>query len=145
MDTEKKLRTDINALVEERASVPGAHLRRFVVGARFVKSLRQGKSRHRRKSLRACADVITAAPELLKARSDHPLRATAVGTAPVKTRWFDGATARRCSIERNVAAALRLHYWVLPDGSIELASVNTHDDMAIPACPPCSGDRRNPR
>ena len=142
MDTEKKLRTDINALVEERASVPGAHLRRFVIGARFVKSLRQGKSRHRRKSLRACADVIAAAPELLKARSDHPLRVGGCGTCLVKTRWFDGATARRCRVEGNVAAALRLHYWVLLDGSLELASINTHDNMAIPAC---RRGRRNPQ
>lgn len=143
MDTEQKLRTDINALVEERVSMPGARLRSFVIGARFAKSLRQGKSRHRRKSLRACADVVAAAPGLLKARSDHPLRVGGGGTCLVKTRWFDGATARRCRVEGNVAAALRLHYWVLPDGSVELASVNTHDDMTIPAGQPYPGDRRN--
>ena len=143
MDIERKLRADINALVKERVSTPGAHPRSFVIGAHFANSLSQCGSKHRAKSLRACADVIAAAPELLKARSDHPLRDGGGGTCLVKTRWFDGATARRCRVEGNVAAALRLHYWVLPDGSVELASINTHDNMTIPACPPCPGDRRN--
>jgi len=142
MDIERKLRADINALVKERVSTPGAHPRSFVIGAHFANSLSQCGSKHRVKSLRACADVIAAAPELLKARSDHPLRVGGCGTKPVTARSFDGATARRCRVEGNVAAALRLHYWVLPDGSLELASVNTHDNMTIPAC---RRDRRNPQ
>ncbi len=143
MSIEKKLRAEIRALVEKRISMPGARSRSFVIGARFPKSLSQGGSRHRAKSLRACADVIVAAPELLKARVDHPLRVGGCGTKPVRIRSLDGAIARRCRVEGKVAAALRLHYWLLPDGSIELASVNTHEDMTIPACTRRPEDRRS--
>jgi hypothetical protein len=43
----------------------------------------------------------------------------------------DGARAWRVSLQSNTPAARRLHYWVLPDGSIELAKVGVHDDMSI--------------
>ena len=128
----QKIRICIEGIIENRMSVEGRCLRHFTIGRRFGKTLHQQDSKRQKKALRACADVVVAAPGLLKARSDHPLRAADIGTAPVRTRSSDGATARRCYIERDVPAALRLHYWLLPDGTVELASVNDHCDMNIP-------------
>ncbi|MGF9755062.1 hypothetical protein AAII07_07655 [Microvirga sp. 0TCS3.31] len=43
----------------------------------------------------------------------------------------DGARAWRVSLQSNTRAARGLHYWVLSDGSIELAKVGVHDDLTI--------------
>lgn len=61
-----------------------------------------------------------------------PLRSGLGPSEPARERARDGATARRCCIENNTSAARRLHYWVLADRSLELASVNVHEDATIP-------------
>jgi hypothetical protein len=96
-----------------------------------VATVEQHGERYRGKVVRACADVVLNAPDLLRRVDDHVLRTGEAGNDPAVQR-SDGATAHRCAIERNTPAARRVHYWVLPDGSIELASVNVHDDASIP-------------
>ena len=45
-----------------------------------------------------------------------------------QVRREDGARCFRAAVERNVAAARRLHFWRLPDGTIELSRIVVHDD-----------------
>lgn len=59
----------------------------------------------------------------------HAYRAGTGGGAPQIVRHTDGAKAFRVNLETNTAAARRLHYWKLPDGSVEFHSVNLHDDF----------------
>ncbi|MHB1539332.1 MAG: hypothetical protein ACYCYN_12695, partial [Solirubrobacteraceae bacterium] len=59
----------------------------------------------------------------------HELRTGSGPTAPQRRRE-DGATAWRCSVTEG-AGAVRLHYWQLPDGSVELARVGYHDDVSM--------------
>jgi hypothetical protein len=59
----------------------------------------------------------------------HAYRAGTGGGAPQLVRHTDGAKAFRVDLETNTAAARRLHYWKLPDGSVEFHSVNLHDDF----------------
>lgn len=56
----------------------------------------------------------------------HALRAGAGGNDPQKMRGND--KAQRRDIDRE----LHLHYWLLPNGLIELASVVYHNDFSIP-------------
>ena len=88
--------------------------------------------KYRSKIVKACADVIIAAPALLARRDDHRLRQGEGGNDPVRVRSGDAAEAHRCYIEQGTAAARRIHYWLTPDGTVEFASVNVHDDMNIP-------------
>ena len=43
----------------------------------------------------------------------------------------DGAKAWRCNL-KSTSGGPRLHYWALPDGTVEFASVAGHDDFSIP-------------
>ncbi|WP_427005884.1 hypothetical protein [Pseudarthrobacter sp. H2] len=79
------------------------------------------------KALKATVEILTGAAERNPARELHPLRANAAGDTPPHRR-DDGATCFRVAIEKNVAAARRLHFWRLPDGAIELSRVVVHDD-----------------
>jgi hypothetical protein len=125
----------VNELVAEissRGEIDGAVGRQFGLASSFIESVDQHGERYRQKIIRACADIVIGAPVLLARCDDHPLRSgQGAKDAPV-TRSRDGAEARRCSIESNTASARRLHYWLLPDNSVEFASVNVHDDMSIP-------------
>lgn len=59
----------------------------------------------------------------------HAYRTTEAGGSPQRVRGRDGAKAFRADLETNTAAARRLHYWKLPDGTVEFHSVNVHDDF----------------
>jgi hypothetical protein len=59
----------------------------------------------------------------------HELRTGKGATTPQRRRE-DGATGWRCSITEG-GGAVRLHYWQLRDGSVELARVGYHDDSSI--------------
>jgi hypothetical protein len=79
------------------------------------------------KALKAAVEVLTGAAERNPAREVHALRENAGGEAP-QVRREDGAKCFRAAIERNVAGARRLHFWRLPDGTVELSRVVVHDD-----------------
>jgi hypothetical protein len=57
----------------------------------------------------------------------HPLREN-MGAESAQVKRGDGARCFRAAIERNVAAARRLHFWRLPDGTVELSRIVVHDD-----------------
>lgn len=59
----------------------------------------------------------------------HPLRTGRGGADPQRIRESDNARAWRRDIDRDH----HLHYWVCPDGEVEIASISyPHDDFEIP-------------
>lgn len=57
----------------------------------------------------------------------HAYRTSEGGGAPQLIRT-DGAQAFRVDLETNTPAARRLHYWHLPNGTVEFARVGFHDE-----------------
>jgi hypothetical protein len=43
----------------------------------------------------------------------------------------DGSTAWRVRVENHTSQALRMMYWQRPDKTIELATVNIHDNYTV--------------
>ena len=80
------------------------------------------------KALKTTVEVLTGAAERSTAREIHPLREN-TGADSLQVRRGDGARCFRAAVERNVAAARRLHYWRLPDGTVELSRIVVHDDF----------------
>lgn len=80
------------------------------------------------KALKAAVEVLTGTAGRNAAREVHPLRSTPGGDSAQLVRE-DGAKCFRAGIEQNVASARRLHFWRLPDGSVELSRVVVHDDF----------------
>ena len=128
----KDLTDQVGAEIKGRGEVAGARPRNFAIGQFLEITLESHGERYRSKLVRACADVAINAPGLLGRRDDHQLRLGDGGNSPTRRRSWDDAVAHRCYLEHKTPSARRLHYWVLPDGSVEFASVNLHDDMNIP-------------
>jgi hypothetical protein len=126
----------LRAEIAERAKLllnPGeTRLKPFVLGPRFASAIEQLGARYRGAAVDVAACLIVGRPDLLAKVDDHPLRTGSAPSAPQRIREIDGAKAYRAYLESNTAAARRLHYWKLPDNTIELASVNVHEDMTIP-------------
>ena len=80
------------------------------------------------KALKATVEVLTGMAERNAAREVHALRSTPGGDSAQLVR-ADGARCYRAAIEQKVASARRLHFWRLPDGSMELSRVVVHDDF----------------
>lgn len=80
------------------------------------------------KALKATVEVLTGRAERNAAREVHVLRSSAGGDTAQLVR-ADGARCYRAAIEQKVASARRLHFWRLPDGTIELCRVVVHDDF----------------
>lgn len=125
---------DFRAEIDGSVSALGqdANPREYVIGSQFLDSLESLGPSYRAKAVRTCCAVVASMPALLAKIEDHPLRTGNASSAPPRIRPSDGAQARRAYLEQRTPAARRLHYWVLPDGSVEFASVNLHDDMSIP-------------
>lgn len=75
-------------------------------------------------------EIVTGLATLVPSRAVHQLRTGSGGNDPVRRR-DDGAIAWRAYLQVNTPSARRIHYWVLPNGRIELARVATHDDFEI--------------
>ncbi len=101
-----------------------------MVGPEFATSLERLDDGQLAKTFKATVDVLVGRAADIAGRRLHPLRAGDGATAADLVRQDDGARCHRASIEQNTPAARRLHYWVRPDGGIELSRVVTHDDMA---------------
>jgi hypothetical protein len=108
----------------EKASRP---LGRWTFGPDFLPTLEamQGISRH--KVVEVIVQVLTRMDRDLASRELHQLRSGPGGDDPPRVR-DDGATAWRVSLQVGTPSARRLHYWLCPDNSIELASIRLHDD-----------------
>lgn len=121
-----------------RFEIDGAWARRFPggdrpmgpwsVGPHFFRSWNDIEGISRGKVVDVLVEVLTGLDAELPSRELHQLRSGDRGNDPVVTR-ADGATAWRVSLQVRTPSARRLHYWRLPDGSIEFASVRLHDDF----------------
>jgi hypothetical protein len=99
-----------------------------IVGDRFVESFVAMESGKKAKALRAMLDVLSGDRAKLAALEVHPLR-EGDGAAARDLVREDGAKCKRAYVEEKSPAARRLHYWQLPDNSIEFSRVVVHDDM----------------
>ncbi|NUT55353.1 MAG: S1 RNA-binding domain-containing protein [Thermoleophilia bacterium] len=106
-------------------------LRSVRVGREFMERLRTLDGVPIEKVVAVCADVAAGRVHEIPGRETHQLK-TGEGGAPARVRQADGAGAWRCALQRGTPSARRLHWWELPSGGVELASVGLHDDFSIP-------------
>ena len=102
----------------------------YLVGAFFLSSLEALEGITRAKVVEVCAEVLCGRAATQAGREVHPLRSSDSGEAPQRLRE-DGAKAYRASLQVSTPSARRLHYWLLPDGRLELSKVGVHDDLTI--------------
>lgn len=112
-------------LASEKQEYP---LASYVVGPRFLGSMRELGDSYTDKILRGVVDALTDRAADIAGRQLHRLREGHGGSDPYVTR-SDGAVCWRLSLETNTASARRLHYWQLPGGAFELSRVVLHDDV----------------
>ena len=99
----------------------------YAVGPRFLESVERLEGINPDKVADVVFEIVTGLAPDLPGRAVHRLRTGAGGDDPVRSRE-DGAVAWRASLQVHTPSARRIHYWVRPDGVIELARVSTHDD-----------------
>ncbi|WP_299926105.1 hypothetical protein [uncultured Nocardioides sp.] len=112
------------------AEQPSCPLGDYTFGPHFLRSLASLHGLAADRVADVVMEVATGKAALSAGRELHHLRTEDAGGSPQRVRE-DGARAWRVSLQSNTPAARRLHYWVLSDGSIELAKVGVHDDMSI--------------
>jgi hypothetical protein len=117
----------VRSTIEQRREVPPLP---FGLGRRFVTRVRELAELAEGSVVGACAEVVLQRAELDQARAVEPLREGGDGSQRVRSA--DSARAWRCVLQPGAAEALRLHWWRLPDGGIEFASVSRADDPTIP-------------
>lgn len=100
---------------------------RWNVSPHFFSSWEETQGVERRKVVDVIVEVLTGLDIELTGRERHQLRTGPGGDDPPRTRGAD--TAWRVSLQVNTPSARRLHYWRLPDGTIELSSIRLHDDF----------------
>lgn len=101
---------------------------RYRIGEGFLRSLREQPQEKQKKAFKAIVDLLVNDPAKLSAREAHQLRTHASGGSEAVSRNGGQDACWRLSIEQNVAAARRLHYWKCADGVIELSRVAVHDE-----------------
>lgn len=109
-----------------------ADARWYTIGPDFLPSLESLGTGYRAKTIKACRAIVGRDPSLLGKVRDHPLGDGRRSTGQARRSSCGRGEARRAAIENSAPSARRVHYWLLDDGSIELASVNVHDDLSIP-------------
>lgn len=131
-DVEDAFRAQLQRAYERTTSVADREtwpLQDYQVGPAFLESL-DVQPELRPKVVEVCADVVSGRFRVMPGREHHDLRSGIGGDAPQVTR-ADGARAYRIAVQIKTPSARRLHYWRLPDGSVELSRVVLHDDMTI--------------
>ncbi|MEZ5112699.1 MAG: hypothetical protein R2693_04275 [Nocardioidaceae bacterium] len=100
----------------------------FLIGPRFLDSLSRLEGIKEEKVADVVFEIIAGIAPQIPSREVHHLRTGSGGDDPVRIR-DDGAVAWRASLQVQTPSARRIHYWVLPNGAVELARVTTHDDF----------------
>jgi hypothetical protein len=103
-------------------------LKEFFLGANFLESLESLQGISREKVADVVVEIATGIASELAGREVHRLREGAAGDARHVTRE-DGAVCWRASLQVGTSSARRIHYWILPGGSIEFSRVTIHDDF----------------
>ncbi len=75
-------------------------------------------------------EVLDGTAEKMGSLAVHKLRSGQGGEDPQRSR-VDGSLAWRVNLKVNTPGAPLLHYWQRPDGVVEFASVNHHDDLQV--------------
>jgi hypothetical protein len=112
-------------LPSEQADRP---LPEYIIGPRFLESLDKLEGIKDEKVADVVFEIVTGLASRIPSREVHHLRTGPGGDNPVRTRE-DGAVAWRASLQVNTPAARRIHYWIFPNGQVELARVAMHDDF----------------
>ncbi|RZU62252.1 hypothetical protein [Zhihengliuella halotolerans] len=102
----------------------------YDVGEKFVDSFMALQPEAQGKTLKALVDILTGRAHKIPSRQVHALRTGDGGDDPQIER-ADGARCFRASVEVNAPSARRVHYWKLPDGTIELHEVVIHDKTTV--------------
>ena len=102
--------------------------RAWTVGPRFLASVDALEGISHAKVVDVLVEVITGRDKDMPGRELHQLLDGRAGAPRVR---HDGALAWRCALQTNAAGARRLHYWTLPDKSIELDQIGVHDDAIV--------------
>ncbi|WP_125611213.1 hypothetical protein [Specibacter cremeus] len=114
--------------VDKDAETLGVHaLGNYSLGDGFLSSIAALPAPRRAKVLRAVVDLVANRDGPLHNREPHWLRQNEGAHAPAVQRGGD--VCWRLYVEQKAPAALRLHYWKLKDGGIELSRVVLHDDL----------------
>lgn len=127
-DPEDQLRYDIEQTWLRRTPEPERGVRpltRYRLGTGFLKSLSALQGIGRDKVLDVLVEVLSDRAKEIPGRDLHPLRESE--SSQTQLVRSDGAKAWRCALQVHTPSARRLHFWKLPDGSIELDTVGTHD------------------
>lgn len=128
LDPEEQFRHEV--YLEWARRIPAAEKARkppadYVLGPDFLRSLDDVQGISRSKVVAVVVEVVTDQVQHLAGRDLHQLRMGSVGNPYVSRD--DGATCWRVALQRESAAARRLHYWHTRDG-YELSRVVLHDD-----------------
>jgi hypothetical protein len=102
-----------------------------MLGPAFLESLASVQGISRERVLLVCSQVICRRASEIPGMDLHALRKSESPSAAQVSRQ-DGGRAWRCNLQTSTPAARRLHYWELPDGTVELAKIVYHDDYTIP-------------
>lgn len=111
-----------NVPAQEKAQNP---LGEYHCSQHFLDSWAGLTEQQRRKTLRAVLDLVADRRGPMRKRDAHPLRQNEGAHAGPTMRGED--VCMRLYVEQGTAGALRLHYWKLPVGTVELHEVVTHD------------------
>lgn len=107
------------------AEKAGHPLSEFTLGDSFLDSWAALTQPQRRKSLRTLVYLVAGLGDSLRKREPHPLR---LGDgAHSGTTMRGGDACWRLYVEQGTPGALRLHYWKLATGGVELHEVVSHD------------------
>lgn len=100
----------------------------YAIGPRFLDSLDKLEGIKQEKVADVVFEILTGLAPQIPSREVHRLRAGLGGEDPIRVRE-DGAVCWRASLQVKTPAARRIHYWIRPDGVVELSRVATHDDF----------------
>jgi hypothetical protein len=103
-------------------------LKEFSLGPKFLESLETLQGISREKVADVVVEIATGIASELAGREVHRLREGAGGDDRILVR-DDGAVCWRASLQVGTSSARRIHYWLLPGGSIEFSRVTVHDDF----------------
>lgn len=106
------------------------HLSRddYRLGPDFLPTLAELTDRDRAKAIEVVIEIQTRRVYTMPGRHTHQLRTGAGGDDAYVTR-ADGSNCWRVYLQHGTPQARRLHFWALPDSSVELSSVRQHDDI----------------
>lgn len=130
-DPEEQLRFEVQLAWARR--IPAAEkaakpLGSYSIGPDFLDTLSDVEGIDRGKVVDVMVEVACGIAWSVAGRELHQLRTGPGGNDPARVR-ADGATGWRASLQCNAAAARRLHFWMLNDGTVEFSSVRVHNDM----------------